>query len=91
MIRRPVSGVWTWCPAPLWVIARRKSPRASGMVIRAVTEIAPADCPKTVTLSGSPPNAAMFSRTQRRAAIWSSSPRLAVPSGNSRKPSAPSR
>ncbi|WP_329550373.1 MULTISPECIES: hypothetical protein [unclassified Streptomyces] len=33
-----------------------------------------ADCPATVTRCGSPPNAAMSSRTQHSAAIWSSSP-----------------
>ena len=32
--------------------------------------IAPADSPKTVTLPGSPPNAAMFSVTHSRAATW---------------------
>ncbi len=40
-------------------------------------EIAPADSPATVTRSGSPPNAAMLSRTHSRAASWSSRPRLA--------------
>ena len=38
---------------------------------------APADSPNTVTRPGSPPNAAMFSWTQRSAATWSSSARLA--------------
>ena len=42
--------------------------------------IAPADSPKIVTLAGSPPKAAMFSRTHSSAATWSSSPRLATPS-----------
>lgn len=53
--------------------------------------IAPADSPHTVTRSGSPPNAAMLSRTQVRAAIWSSSPRLAGASGSTPNPSMPSR
>jgi len=62
------------------------------------TLIAPADSPKTVTLPGSPPKAAMFSLTQASAASWSSNPKLAAtpPSsrasaGRCRKPSAPSR
>lgn len=38
--------------------------------------IAPADWPNSVTLSGSPPKALMFSCTQCRAAIWSSSPQF---------------
>jgi hypothetical protein len=33
--------------------------------------MAPADWPPTVTRAGSPPNAAMFSWTQRSAMIWS--------------------
>lgn len=40
------------------------------------TLIAPADWPNSVTLSGSPPKAAMFSCTQCRAATWSSSPQF---------------
>ena len=35
------------------------------------TLMAPADWPNTVIRSGSPPKAAMLSRTQRSAAIWS--------------------
>jgi TonB family protein len=38
--------------------------------------IAPADCPKTVTLPGSPPNAAIFSCTNVIATAWSSRPQL---------------
>lgn len=38
--------------------------------------MAPADWPNRVTFPGSPPKAAMFSCTQRRAAIWSSSPQF---------------
>lgn len=52
----------------LWVMALRNSPHASSMAIRQAIDPAPAECPATVTLPGSPPNAAMFSRTQRRAA-----------------------
>lgn len=40
------------------------------------THIAPADWPNSVTLSGSPPKAWMFSCTHRRAAIWSSNPQF---------------
>ena len=36
----------------------------------------PADSPKTVTLPGSPPKSAMWSRTQWRAATWSARPQL---------------
>ncbi len=50
-------------------MARWNRPWAEGTVSSVVTEIAPADSPKTVTESGSPPKAAMFSRTHRSAAI----------------------
>lgn len=40
------------------------------------TETAPALSPKSVTLSGLPPNAAMLSRTHCRAIIWSKRPAL---------------
>jgi hypothetical protein len=73
-------------------------PWAAGMVPSSATLAPPADSPNRVTFSGSPPNAAMWLRTQRSAASWSCSPRLAVagPSGapnslRSRKPSSPSR
>ena len=46
----------------------------SGDAMSALTEIDPADSPAMVTRAGSPPNAAMFCRTQRKAATWSSSP-----------------
>src|SRR5260370_35101643 len=38
--------------------------------------MAPADSPKTVIFPGSPPNAAILSRTHCRAATWSSRPQL---------------
>ncbi len=69
-------------PGTLCAMARRNRPAASGMTSRAAIAPAPADSPKTVTRSGSPPNAAMFSRTQRSAATWSSSPRLAGTPGS---------
>ena len=46
----------------------------NGDAIWALTEIDPADSPAIVTLSGSPPNAAMFRLTQPSAACWSSRP-----------------
>ena len=55
--------------APLWRMARWNNPSARGEASSTLTDIAPADSPKRVTLSGSPPNAAMLSLTQVRAAI----------------------
>jgi hypothetical protein len=55
-------------PGPLSTIARWKSPRASGDAISRYADIAPADWPAIVTVRGSPPNAAMLSRTQPNAA-----------------------
>ncbi len=46
----------------------------SGEAICALTDAEPADSPATVTRRGSPPKAAMLSRTQRSAAAWSSRP-----------------
>lgn len=81
----------TWWPAPLWAIARRKRPSAHGIESRLATLMAPADSPKIVTLSGSPPNEAMDSRTHSSAATWSSSPRLAGAPATWAKPSTPRR
>ena len=50
-------------PGTLCAIARRNSPAARGMASSAATDPPPADSPNTVTRSGSPPNAAMLSRT----------------------------
>ena len=69
---------------PLCRIARRKSPRARGMPRRVATLIAPADSPKTVTFAGSPPKAAISSRTHSSAAIWSRIP--SFPVAGSRSP-----
>ena len=55
-------------PGTLCAIARRNRPSAAGMTSSDAIAPAPADSPNTVTRSGSPPNAAMFSRTQRSAA-----------------------
>ena len=82
------AAAWT---EPLCEIALANRPRARGSDSSVVTLIAPADSPKMVTLPGSPPNAAMLSRTHSSAAIWSSSPRLAGTSGSSANPSTPSR
>ncbi len=72
-------------------IAPWKSPAASGDDNRVSTLPPPADWPAIVTRSGSPPNAAMFSRTQRSAAIWSSTPRLPGAPAIQPKPSKPRR
>ena len=47
---------------------------SQGDAISALTENEPADSPKIVTLSGSPPNAAMLVLTHLSAAIISRSP-----------------
>ena len=65
--------------APDWLMARWNNPRAAGAVINSETLMAPADSPKIVTLSGSPPREAMLRRTQRRASTWSRSPTLPDP------------
>ena len=44
--------------------------------------IPPADSPKIVTSSGSPPNAAMLSRTHSSAATWSRMPALPEPANS---------
>ena len=62
--------------AGLCAMAAANRPRADGVAISVVTALPPADSPKTVTWSGSPPNAAMLSRTHSSAATWSRSPRL---------------
>jgi hypothetical protein len=67
-IRAAAAGGMTWWAAPLCRMARRNSPSARGMDRRTPIDIAPADSPKTVRRSGSPPKAAMLSRTQVRAA-----------------------
>ena len=86
--------VWA---APDWAMALWNRPSAASIASRLVTDIDPADSPKIVTLPGSPPKAAMLSRTHSRAAIWSSRPQLAEPATessshpSSMKPKAPSR
>ena len=73
--------------------ARERAARDCGDAQRCSTSPPPADSPNAVTRAGSPPNAAMLSRTHSSAAIASRTPQFATPpSGRaSRKPSAPSR
>jgi hypothetical protein len=59
---------------PLSTIAPWKRPRAGGDCSSANTSRPPALSPKIVTLSGLPPNTAMFFFTQRSAWIRSSVP-----------------
>ena len=56
-----VAGSVVQGPAADIVMARRNRPRASGTPMRVAMLLAPADDPNTVTLSGSPPKAAMLS------------------------------
>ncbi len=51
-----------------------KSPLFPGIESRARVSPPPADSPNRVTLSGSPPKAAMLRFTHFKAAIWSISP-----------------
>ena len=76
---------------PLMQMSPRNNPAAAGTPGSAAQAPPPADWPATVTLAGSPPNAAMFSCTHSKARIQSSTPRLTGASGISRKPGAPSR
>ena len=75
---RGSAGPWTG--GVLCRIARWNRPRGAGIVSRHMMACAPADWPMTVTRAGSPPNAAMCSRTHARAAIMSS--RAQLPSAN---------
>ena len=82
---RSASATVCTCTPPLCTTARRKSPDALGVPNSVETLKPPADSPKTVTLCGSPPNAAMLSRTQARAANWSRRPQFpTAPSGPAR-------
>lgn len=76
---------------PLCSAARRNSPSARGLASSAPILMAPADSPKTVTRSGSPPNSAIESRTHSSAASWSRRPGLAGASGKRPNPSTPRR
>ena len=70
------SDPWMRLYEPLSMIAERNSPRVLGAVSSSDTDTDPADSPATVTRSGSPPNAAMLSRTHSSAAIWSRRPEV---------------
>ena len=61
---------------PLCMMARLKYLCASSISASREQLEPPADSPKMVTLSGSPPNPPMFSCTHFRAIIWSMSPRF---------------
>ena len=74
---RSASATECTCTPPLCTIARRKSPLAPGVPSSEATLNAPADSPKIVTLAGSPPKAAMLSRTHISAACWSWMPQIA--------------
>src|ERR1700683_45117 len=60
--------------APLSIIPLWNNPLADGMADKALTFAPPPDCPKMVTLLGSPPNWAMLSFTQCSAWTMSSMP-----------------
>ena len=67
--RRCAQALEPHVGGPLWMIALWNKRVAAGEASSAEMLIPPADSPKTVTFSGSPPNSAMFSRTQSSAAI----------------------
>ena len=72
---------WRWATSPSGGdcrTARWNSPAAAGATSRSIAQSAPADWPASVTRAGSPPNAAMLSRTHSSAAIWSSRPQFAA-------------
>ena len=69
--------------APDWAMALWNRPLAVGVPSSVPTLMPPADSPKIVTLPGSPPKAAMLSRTHSSAATWSSRPRLPEPARSS--------
>ena len=85
-------------PLPDCTIAWWNSPCAAGRPSSVATLMPPADSPKIVTRSGSPPNAAMLSRTHSSASTWSRIPAFPEPATSSpkrssrcRNPNAPSR
>ena len=66
----------TLVQVPDIAITRWNRPRDSGDTRWQMADMAPELSPIKVTLSGSPPKLAMFSRIQRRARYWSWRPRL---------------
>jgi hypothetical protein len=75
--------------APLSTTALWKRPFAAGMAASVHTFAPPPDWPMIVTLPGSPPKAAMLSRTHSRAATMSSMP--ALPDAANFSPPTPER
>mmetsp|Transcript_11203 Transcript_11203/g.35582 ORF Transcript_11203/g.35582 Transcript_11203/m.35582 type:complete len:202 (+) Transcript_11203:639-1244(+) len=73
-------------------IAAEKRPCEASDDRCTVVDMAPADSPKSVTRSGSPPKARALACTQRRASRWSPMPALpGRPSMPDKKPRAPRR
>jgi len=72
-------------------MTRAKRPCAAGEESSAMTAVPPADCPAIVMRDGSPPNAAMLSRTHSRPRTQSRTPRFVGASAIQPKPSKPSR
>ena len=60
--------------APLWAMARWNRPGREATPSSVPTLMPPADSPKIVTLPGSPPKAAMLSRTHAGRPTWSRMP-----------------
>ena len=71
------SRVPTRMVDPLCTAARWIKPRAAGVASSVLTYDPPPDCPKIITLPGSPPKFAMLSRTHSSAATRSSTPAFA--------------
>jgi len=64
--RSAVEGAVTLWAVALWTMARWNGPLARGIDSSVATLMAPADCPKTVILLGSPPNASIRARRSGR-------------------------
>ena len=79
----PAAGIeFQWANAPDSIAAAAKSPFDRSDTTCVETAEAPADSPKIMTRSGSPPKAAAFCWTHRIAARWSCVPKLPCePSG----------
>src|SRR5450756_1440957 len=88
---RSASAIVRVRPPPEWEMTRANSGWARGDASRLMTAEPPADWPAIVTCEGSPPNAAMLSRTHSRPRIMSRRPRLVGASAIQPKPSKPRR
>ena len=75
---RRARGHSRYGPRPIarWPCGRGRARRRAAS--SAATLMPPADSPNSVTLSGSPPNSAMFRLTQSSARIWSARPSAPV-------------